>query len=103
MLEFVPGRRYLFQTATGQHVGTFDGSSKKGLVFTDVTKILGLQKIASLVVDPSKVLDAEPWLQSIELVDAMDSINVAEHKKLANKIKARKAVVIERATPGKDW
>lgn len=103
MLEFVPGRRYFFQTPTGQHVGTFVAKTKLGLRFTNVVRFVEASREANVTFNADKFLDAEPWLQSIELADSMTAVNVPMHKQIAKDLKARKAVVIERATPGKDW
>lgn len=103
MLEFVPGRRYFFQTATGQYVGTFVAKTKLGLRFSNVVRFVEANREANVVFDADKFLDAEPWVQSIEVVDSLTAVNVAMQKQIAKDLKARKAVVIERATPGKDW
>lgn len=103
MLEFVPGRRYLFHTDTGQYIGTFTGKTKSGMGFTDVVAIIDTGHAEAVNFHAAQFLDAEPWLQSAEILPKEVAIDPAEHKKIAKDIKARNAVVIERATPGKDW
>jgi isopropylmalate/homocitrate/citramalate synthase len=104
MIEFIPGRRYIVHSAAGIRIGTFTGRDKgKRLKFRDCVRIVDAQCTAVLAVPDDQVLDAEPWAQSIDIPDTVEALDPAAHKQLAKRLKNRKAVVIERATPGKDW
>ena len=103
MIEFIPGRRYFFHTATGQYVGTFLGKGKLGLKFEYVSRLVEVSLKVEEVFEADKFIDAEPWMQSVKLYSSIEAVNVRCHGVIAKSLKARKAVVIERATPGKDW
>lgn len=104
MIEFVPDRRYVFINNVGMHIGVFAGrESNAMLLFRDVTTISTVTTNSLMHVEASKILDAEPWLQSRIPQDDYVISAPEQANEIAKEIKNRKAVVIGRATPGRDW
>lgn len=94
MIELVVGRRYIVSEISGGEyiVGEFAGKTASGLRFRDYSIVkVPLANERSITIDPKHVLDAEPWVQSIDLIDLTRTVEIRE---VQAKLKGRKTVIV---------
>ena len=95
MIEFVVGKRYVVgHSFVGLLVGRFTGTDPKGgLKFADVTEFVDVAKGEEYVITAAGIVDAEPWVQSIELVNYAE-VHVADE--IARELSRRKSINVAR-------